>query len=51
MKDSELKNPIFVRKIREAFERANFTRRDFDETLDEIVEEIYWKGVEEQKRT
>ena len=50
MKESELKNPRFVHKIREAFEISDLRHRDLDQLLDEIVEDIYWTAVEEQKR-
>lgn len=46
----EPKHQDTIRKIREAFANANFTKRRLDDILEEILEEVYWKGVEDQRR-
>ena len=47
----DIKNPHFIEKIMETIQNANFTKKSLDLTLDEIIEEIYWKGAKEQNKT
>ena len=40
-----------ISEIHEAFKNANFTNKPLDETLDEILDEFYWKAVNEYKES
>jgi len=49
MLENNLQFPLEVKQVREAFSNANFTKKSLDETLDEIIDKVYWKGAKEQK--
>lgn len=45
----EYKHGLIIARIKGAFSGANFSKKPLDETLDEIIEDVYWKGAKEQK--
>lgn len=45
----EYKHGSTISRIKDAISNANFSKKPLDETLDEIIEDVYWKGAREQK--